>query len=113
MCSGVGPRRLSPAPGRQAKDPLKRQRSSGNSSDSDSGNSQKNVKPRDEHVEEVPGALAVKPAPDLGRVTCEESYCPASPAPVITHSAIPDHLVQSPVFKKATPTSFRMNPLVI
>ena len=112
LCA-VGPRRLSPAPGRQAKDPLKRQRSSGNSSDSDSGTSQRNVRPRDELVEDVPGSPVVKPAPDLGRVTGEESYCPASPAPVKTHPALPDHLGESPVFKKATPTSFRMNPLVI
>ena len=30
-----------------------------------------------------------------------------------SHPALPDHMTESPVFKKSTPTSVRMNPLVI
>ena len=99
LCS-VGPGRFSPAPGRQAKDPLKRQRSSGNSSGSESGRSFRNVRHRDEQAEAVEGVQADRPAPDLGRVFGEESYCPSSPAPVKNHPALPDHMTVSPVFKK-------------
>ena len=107
LCS-VAPRRFSPAPGRQAKDPLKRQRSSGNSSGSDGERSYRNVRHRDGHADGGSGVHADRPAPDLGRVFGEESYCPSSPAPVKNHPSLPDHLTDSPVFKKSTPTSVRM-----
>ena len=107
LCT-VAPMRFSPAPGRQAKDPLKRQRSSGNSSGSDGERSYRNVRHRDGHADGGSGVHADRPAPDLGRVFGEESYCPSSPAPVKNHPSLPDHLTDSPVFKKSTPTSVRM-----
>ena len=50
---------------------------------------------------------------DLGRVVGEESYCPASPAPLHKSKTISSSLQESPIFKKTKSSSYRMNPLVL
>ena len=128
MCA-VGNTRMSPAPGRQSK----RQRSQ----DSDSGEKSRSVRHRpgpfsdpqagedvqvvgDESQAEqvhVVGGVAQLPEgqaqQDLGRVVGEESYCPASPAPLHKSKTISSSLQESPIFKKTKSSSYRMNPLVL
>ena len=50
---------------------------------------------------------------DKGRVIAEESYCPASPAPVKKTQVFSATVVDSPIFKKSQSSPFRMNPLVL
>ena len=128
MCA-VGNTRMSPAPGRQSK----RQRSQ----DSDSEEKSRSVRHRpgpfsdpqagedvqvvgDESQAEqvhVVGGVAQPPEgqaqQDLGRVVGEESYCPASPAPLHKSKTISSSLQESPIFKKTKSSSYRMNPLVL
>ena len=116
MCAVSTPH-MSPAPGRQGRD--KRQRPSGSGSDSDSSLSQsRRVRARpdsitDTAVQQVPGPHAQVPVQDRGRVVNEESYCPSSPAPVKKHPGLSDDKLESPIFKKSTPSTIRINPLVI
>ena len=96
---------MSPAPGRQGRD-TKRQRPSRSGRDSVSWI------PTQAPVDQVQvpaGAAAVDP----GRVINEESYCPSSPAHVKKTQALPAISSESPIFKKAHSSSFRMNPLVL
>ena len=50
---------------------------------------------------------------DLGRVIGEESYCPASPAPLHKSKTLTSSIPDSPIFKKTKSSSYRMNPLVL
>ena len=128
MCA-VGNTRMSPAPGRQSK----RQ----GSQDSDSEEKSRSVRHRpgpfsdpqagedvqgvgdDSQAEQVHvvGGVAQPPEgqaqQDLGRVVGEESYCPASPAPLHKSKTISSSLQESPSFKKTKSSSYRMNPLVL
>ena len=117
MCAVVTPR-MSPAPGRQGRDNLKRQRPGGSGSDSDNcAVDDRRVKPRpsvsDSAVDHATEAQAPPNLQDPGRVIAEESYCPASPAPVKKNQALSDDPIESPIFKKAKQSTYRMNPLVI
>ena len=138
MCA-VGIPRMSPAPGRQTK--RQRSLNSGSGSDTEGDNSRRvRQKPgvdselvQGEAVD-VQGAgavthdnTAVEPYQargdceqqhagqlhqDLGRVTSEESYCPASPAPFQKSKALTSSIQESPIFKKTKSSSYRTNPLI-
>ena len=126
MCAVETPR-MSPAPGRQGRD-TKRLRPNGSGSDSDADNSElsrrrvrsKSVRDIDNGVPvpslapedqlQVPAGAAPQ---DPGKVIAEESYCPSSPAPVKKPQTLPASSLESPIFKKAQSSSFRMNPLVL
>ena len=109
--------KLSPAPGRAGRQALKRQRSRGSGSDSDS----RRVKSRggktaagdDGHVDQDDQGQVQDIGTDKGRVIAEESYCPASPAPVKKTQAFTTTAMDSPIFKKSQSSPFRMNPLVL
>jgi hypothetical protein len=114
MCAVVTPR-MSPATGRQGRDTLKRQRPGGSGSDSDNcGVDDRRVKPRpsvsDSAVDHATEAQSQSNLQDPGRVIAEESYCPASPAPVKKNQALSDDPIESPIFKKAKQSTYRMNP---
>ena len=124
MCAVETPR-MSPAPGRHGRD-TKRPRPYGSGSDSDADSSElsrRRVRSRSdrdidsgvpslapEEQLQVPAGAA---AQDPGKVIAEESYCPSSPAPVMKSHALPATSLESPIFKKAQSSSFRMNPLVL
>ena len=125
MCA-VGSTHMSPAPGRQGRDTVKRGRPSGSGSDSDAesrGANGRSVRSKagsdsDSSVHHVvPGdQVQVDAAPaahDPGRVMTEESYCPSSPAPVKKTNQVTVSSVESPIFKKSKSSSYRMNPLVL
>ena len=136
MCA-VGNTRMSPAPGRQ----FKRQRSQdsdsevkktrsvrhrpGAGSDSEEGehgteqgdgDSDNLGQAEHEHLHVV-GGVAQPPEgqaqQDLGRVVGEESYCPASPAPLHKSKTLTSSIQESPIFKKTKSSAYRMNPLVL
>ena len=115
MCAVENPK-MSPAPGRAGRQALKRQRSRGSGSDTNS----RRVKSREGRDAGDEG-LAAKDdqgqvqdkGRDRGRVIAEESYCPASPAPVKKPQVFSATVVDSPIFKKSQSSPFRMNPLVL
>ena len=137
MCA-VGAPRMSPAPGRQ----YKRQRSLNSGAGSDSEGEDRRVRQRpnvDSELEQGEGTNvegagcaahdkeageqlqelgdcaqqhAEKLQQDLGRVTSEESYCPASPAPFQKSKALTSSIQESPIFKKSKSSSYRINPLI-
>ena len=136
MCA-VGNARMSPAPGRQ----FKRQRSQGSDSDVEKTRSVKHRPAADSDPEaeehggvhdvrdgvsdstgqaeqlHVVGGVAQPPEgqaqQDLGRVIGEESYCPASPAPLHKSKTLTSSIPESPIFKKTKSSAYRMNPLVL
>ena len=114
MCAVVTPH-ISPAPGRQGRETLKRQRPVGSGSERDNCVvDDRRVKPRPSVSDSaVDHATEAQARQDPGRVIAEESYCPASPAPVKKHPGLSGDQLESPIFKKATPSSFRINPIVI
>ena len=135
----VGVPRTSPAPGRQSK--RQRPLNSGSGSDSE-GETSRRVRQRprvdsvveqgevtnlgaeggvahDKEAAEQLQALgdgaqehADQLQQDLGRVTSEESYCPASPAPLKKSKALTSSIQESPIFKKTKSSSYRINPLI-
>ena len=129
MCA-VGVPRMSPAPGRQSK--RQRPLNSGSGSESE-GENNRRVRQRpdvDSEVEQgrAGGVAYDKEAgeqlgnhtqqhaeqlqQDLGRVTSEESYCPASPAPFQKSKSLTSSIQESPIFKKTKSSSYRINPLI-
>ena len=137
MCA-VGAPRMSPAPGRQ----YKRQRSLNSGAGSDGEGEDRRARQRpnvDSELEQGEGTNvegagcaahdkeageqlqelgdcaqqhAEKLQQDLGRVTSEESYCPASPAPFQKSKALTSSIQESPIFKKSKSSSYRINPLI-
>ena len=138
MCA-VGVPRTSPAPGRQSK--RQRPLNSGSGSDSEGDTSGRvRQRPRVDSVSEQgevanlvgeggvahdreageqlqalgDGAQqhADQLQQDVGRVTSEEGYCPASPAPLKKSKALTSSIQESPIFKKTKSSSYRINPLI-
>ena len=117
--------RMSPAPGRQARETSKRTRSDSYGSDSAtspkidrsrsrsvrsrSESAQNNSHPQPPAAAESQQAQAVQ---DPGKVIHEESYCPSSPAPVkkaLNKTSIES---SSPIFKKSALLSKGINPFI-
>ena len=123
--AAVAQPRMSPAPGRNGRESGKRSRPDSSGSDSDpdlkgNKNGRRIVRSRSESIQndfelanQVEGdAVHGQAVQDPGQVIHEESYCPASPAPVKKpfHQLCTD--VPSPIFKKVPSSSLRMNPLI-
>ena len=123
--AAVAQPRMSPAPGRNGREHGKRSRPDSSESDSDpdlkgNKNGGRSVRSRSEsrqngHDQPHPvegDEVHDQVVQDPGQVIHEESYCPASPAPV--KKSLQQHClsVPSPIFKKVPPASMRMNPLL-
>ena len=113
--------RMSPAPGRQAREAGKRTRS--DSSGPDSPTDLKSNRSRSRSVRSRSESVQINPQPpadsdkgqavqDPGKVIHEESYCPSSPAPVKNPLIKPSVDSSSPIFKKAVSLSQGMNPFI-
>ena len=109
---------MSPAPGRAGRQALKRQisRGSGSGSDTDSrrvrSRDSRNISDEGLAAQDDQGQVQDK-GTDKGRVIAEESYCPASPAPVKKTQVFSATVVDSPIFKKSQSSPIGMNPLVL
>lgn len=123
--TAVAQPRMSPAPGRNSRQTSKRSRPDSSGSDSDldlkeNRNRSRSVRSKSESLQND----NITPHPvesdkghdqalqDPGKVIHEESYCPASPAPVKKPLQQPCTNVPSPIFKKVPSSSLRMNPLI-
>ena len=117
--SAVAQPRMSPAPGRQGRESSKRERSGSPESDSNPSQRVRSIRPRAGSGElDDQGLLQdqeqeVRTLQDPGKVIHEESYCPASPAPIkknLQQTTTSD--LQSPIFKRVQSSALRMNPLL-
>ena len=120
--AAVSQPRMSPAPGRNSRQTGKRSRADSSGSDGDlnlrgSRDRSRSVRSKSESLQNdstLPQADQGhnQALQDPGKVIHDESYCPASPAPVKKTLEHPCTSVQSPIFNKVPPSSLRMNPLI-